>query len=177
MMVSARYKARKDAAQCALECGLSRSYLSHIEAGRRSPELDRCPEIARAYGIPPIELVWVWLTAYAPAVVPILANWDEVKHMLQAEARQRYLDALAAKEAAQRAEKAEAKAARLAADAECTTGKRDPNYGWGEPLGGSLPDGPDTGDRYRPVSERDSVRSALTPWGGIVDEPGAGKRK
>ena len=159
-LLTARRKARKSAAACALECGLSRAFLTQIELGKRCPELERVAAIAAAYqASPPIELLWTWLTAFAPSAVPILANWDEVKHMLQADASRRYAEGLAQKEAAEKAawlaQKAAQKAARLAAKAERAAPEHDPNYGWGEPLGGALPDGPDTGDRYRQVGELD----------------------
>jgi hypothetical protein len=141
--------------------------------------LDRVPAVARAYGIPPVELIWTWLQAYAPSTVPILANWDALKDMLQAEARQRYVEELAQKEAARLAEKAArkaSKAARLVTKTEPlqAAATLDPNYGWGEPVGGSLPDGPDfdiSRDGYRQVTELDPARSPLTPRGGTVPTP------
>lgn len=168
MLVAARHAASKDAAQCARECGLSRSFLSHIEVGRRCPELDRCPEIARAYGIPPVELIWTWLLAYAPSTVPILASYDTVMDtpFLQRHFSDKYTAEREAKEAARLAAKAEAKDAAQKARMQAVLDKPLPVV---EPFGHH--------GGYRQTSERDPTKSPLTPWGGIVEEPGAGKRK
>src|ERR1017187_8074562 len=73
MLLEARFKAHKNTSQCARDCGLSPSFLNRIEAGLRTPEIERCPKIAAAYGIKADVLCWTWITCWAPSAVPHLA--------------------------------------------------------------------------------------------------------
>jgi transcriptional regulator with XRE-family HTH domain len=74
MLLVARHKAHKNTSECARACELSPSFLNRIEAGLRTPELERCPAIANAYGIPADVLCWTWIVAWAPSAVPHLAT-------------------------------------------------------------------------------------------------------
>jgi hypothetical protein len=77
--------------------------------------------------------------------------------VLQAAARQRFVE-----EQAQKAERTPAKQSQ---------------DGWGEPVGGASPDGPDFNHvGYRQTSELDPTQSLMTPR-GVVDPTGAVKRK
>lgn len=194
-MLAARHAAGLNAAKCAELCGLSTSFLHHIEKGDRTPTLSRIPAIAAAYKTDPTELCWVWLLANAPEAIRYLARTDsyEDSHVLKAAAEQRYVplsDAAVAKERAKRAaESAERAVANKIATPEqaaqvartMAARARQPEHGRPASPAPTPPDFDHSGGRYRPVGEldsvRDSVRSALTPRGGVVEEPGAGKRK
>ena len=74
MLLVARHKAHRNTSECARACELSPSFLNRIEAGLRTPELERCPAIANAYGIPADVLCWTWIVVWAPSAVPHLAT-------------------------------------------------------------------------------------------------------
>jgi transcriptional regulator with XRE-family HTH domain len=171
-MLAARHKAGLNAAKCAELCGLSTSFLHLIEKGRRTPTLSRIPAIAAAYKTDPTELCWTWLLANAPEAIRYLAmtaSYDN-SDVLQAAARQRYVDELAQKAEHAAAQKARVQAARAAA--------KQSQDGWGEPVGGASPDGPDFElVAYRQTSELDPAQSLMTPRGAVVDPAEAVKRK
>lgn len=73
MLLSARHKAGKNVTSCAKDCGLSRTFLTMIEIGKRCPELERVPAIALAYQAGPEELCWAWVCQWAPAAVRYLS--------------------------------------------------------------------------------------------------------
>jgi DNA-binding XRE family transcriptional regulator len=73
MLLSARHKARKTVTSCAKDCGLSRTFLTMIEIGKRCPELERVPAIGLAYEADVPELCWVWVCQWAPASVRYLS--------------------------------------------------------------------------------------------------------
>src|ERR1035437_507138 len=73
MLLAARHKARKNPAECARDCGLSRTFLTLIELGKRCPELERAPAIGLAYQANVAELCWAWVCQWAPAAVRYLS--------------------------------------------------------------------------------------------------------
>jgi lambda repressor-like predicted transcriptional regulator len=73
MLLAARHKAGKNIAACAKECGLSRTFLTMIEIGKRCPELERVPAIGLAYQANVSELCWAWVCQWAPAAVRYLS--------------------------------------------------------------------------------------------------------
>ena len=73
MLLAARHKARKNTAECARDCGLSRTFLTLIELGKRCPELERAPAIGLAYQANVAELCWAWVCQWAPAAVRYLS--------------------------------------------------------------------------------------------------------
>ena len=166
MLLVARHKAHRNTSECARACELSPSFLNRIEAGLRTPELERCPAIANAYGIPADVLCWTWIVVWAPSAVPHLAtsidfeaNPTMVEYLRSQCAEQQ------AVEEARKAEKAE-KAVRRAEQNLRAAEKRaqvDSDI-----VGGPSPEGPDfdhVGYRLvgpRAPQERDS-HSTLAP--------------
>ena len=73
MLLTARHKAGKNVTSCAKECGLSRTFLTMIEIGKRCPELERVPAIGLAYNADVPELCWAWVCQWAPAAVRYLS--------------------------------------------------------------------------------------------------------
>jgi transcriptional regulator with XRE-family HTH domain len=73
LLKTARVKSGTPTHKCSAACGLSTGYLTRIELGQRSPELERMPAIAKAYGVDVSEACWTWIAQYAPASIPFLA--------------------------------------------------------------------------------------------------------
>jgi transcriptional regulator with XRE-family HTH domain len=182
MLLVARHKAHKNTSECARACELSPSFLNRIEAGLRTPELERCPAIANAYGIPADVLCWTWIVAWAPSAVPHLAtsidfeaNPTMVEYLRGQYARQQAVEearkseknALRAEQKLRAAEKraeqnlraAEKEGARLAARAT----DKQAQEGWGEWIGGPSPAGPDFNSGNVQVAELDVTHSPLNP--------------
>ena len=106
MLLVARHKAHKNTSECARACELSPSFLNRIEAGLRTPELERCPAIANAYGIPAGVLCWTWIGAWAPSAVPHLATSIdfEANPTMVEYLRSQYAEQQAVEEATRKAE-------------------------------------------------------------------------
>jgi transcriptional regulator with XRE-family HTH domain len=177
-MLAARHKAGLSAVTCAELCGLSTSFLHHIEAGARCPELERVPAIARAYGIPPVELIWTWLLAYAPSTVPILASYDTV---MDTPFLQQHFEVCREEEAtrllAQKAERAANKIATPAQAAQVARlfAERQPVAPGPAPEASGEPDFAHVA--IRQTGELDPARSPATPAGGTAGAPGPVKRQ
>ena len=158
MLLTARHKSGKNTAVCAKDCGLSRTFLTMIEIGKRCPELERVPAIGLAYDANVAELCWTWVTQWAPASVRYLAISIDLENnpVIIDYFQRRWADQQAAKAAA-----AAAQMDRIQAvlDKPMPTVEPFPHSG------------------YQPVSELDPQKSALTPRGVVVDTPGPCKRK
>jgi transcriptional regulator with XRE-family HTH domain len=157
MLLAARQKAGKNVADCALECGLSRTFLTMIETGKRCPELERVPAIGLAYQADVSELCWQWVTQWAPATVRYLAMTSayESSRVLRDAAEQRYRDELAEKAAT---------AAALKDRIEAVLAKPMPAVAPFEHHG------------YTEVSDHDA-KGTLAPWAELGDQGDARKRK
>lgn len=163
MLLVARHKAHRNTSECARACELSPSFLNRIEAGLRTPELERCPAIANAYGIPADVLCWTWIVVWAPSAVPHLAT------SIDFEANPTMVEYL-------RSQCAEQQAVEEARKAENTARRAEQNLRAAEKraqvdsdiVGGPSPEGPDfdhVGYRLvgpRAPQERDS-HSTLAP--------------
>jgi len=156
-LLNARHKAGKNTAVCAKECGLSRTFLTMIEIGKRCPELERVPAIALAYDANVAELCWTWVTQWAPAAVRYLAISIDLEH------NPVIVDYFQRRWANQQAEKAE-RAAAQAARVQEILDKPLPVVEPFEHHGG-----------YRQVGELDPATSLLNPRGGVA-EPRPGKK-
>src|ERR1019366_7628645 len=62
------WPARKVAAACTL----SQTFIAAIERGARCPELDRVPDIARAYRLDVSLVCWTWIVQFAPRAAPYM---------------------------------------------------------------------------------------------------------
>jgi transcriptional regulator with XRE-family HTH domain len=62
------------ARKVAYACGLSQTFIAAIERGARCPELDRVPEIARAYRLNVSLVCWTWIVQFAPRAAPYMVR-------------------------------------------------------------------------------------------------------
>ena len=60
------------AKKVAAACSLSQPFIAAIERGARCPELDRVPEIARAYRLNVSLVCWTWIVQFAPRAAPYM---------------------------------------------------------------------------------------------------------
>jgi transcriptional regulator with XRE-family HTH domain len=74
MLREARQKLPKTTRKVAEDAHLSQTFISAIELGERVPELDRCADIADAYGLDVSLVCWTWVLQFAPRVAPYMAQ-------------------------------------------------------------------------------------------------------
>src|ERR1019366_4855338 len=60
------------ARKVAAACRLSQTFIAAIERGARCPELDRVPDIARAYRLDVSLVCWTWIVQFAPRAAPYM---------------------------------------------------------------------------------------------------------
>ena len=94
LLHDARGLAGKTVTDIAAACGLSPSYLTCIEQGKRSPIPDKVPMIAEAYGLNPDDACWSWIITFAPKMVRHLVTTSmiECSPFLQAHYRRSYVE-------------------------------------------------------------------------------------
>src|ERR1017187_3016786 len=163
MLLAARHKAGKNIAACAKECGLSRTFLTMIEIGKRCPELERVPAIGLAYQANVSELCWAWVCQWAPAAVRYLSlsvDLDLVPTIVDYFHNQ-WVKRQAEAAAAADITVAELQAARMQAVLD-------------KPMPVIEPFERHVGYRF---SESDPQKSTVTSRGGVVDASGTGKRR
>ena len=152
LLYAGRRAADRNVETCAADCGLSKSFLHFVEQGRRAPALNLILGIADAYKVDRRQAAWAWILQSAPDVAIYLVSYETVdgNPMLQRHFSDQYEGQVRAREearkaanAARRAEQnrraAEKEGARMAARAPA----KQVQEGWGEPVGGPSPAGPD----------------------------------
>ncbi|MGD0497701.1 MAG: helix-turn-helix transcriptional regulator [Bryobacteraceae bacterium] len=72
LLLSARRKRGLAIRECAINVGLSPTYLAYIETGQRTPDPNRVPDIAVVYDVSPEVLAWSWISSFAAALIPYL---------------------------------------------------------------------------------------------------------
>jgi transcriptional regulator with XRE-family HTH domain len=90
---------------CAVDCGLSKSFLHFVEQGRRTPALAQMLGIADAYKIDRRRAAWAWVLQAAPDVAIYMVSHETVADvpMLQDHFRDQYTEQVRAREEARKA--------------------------------------------------------------------------